>query len=82
MKSASLSQCRKLIVISKKDGKLSGFSWDLDYVIERQGWYLLEYGEDEIRKLPNISLFDNVDTGTYLLLRNFDRVSSSTANLK
>lgn len=81
MKSASLSQCRKLIVISKKDGKLSGFSWDLDYVIERQGWYLLEYGEDEIRKLPNISLFDNVDTGTYLLLENFDRVSSSTANL-
>ena len=81
MKSASLSQCRKLIVISKKDGKLSGFSWDLDYVIERQGWYLLEYGEDEIKKLPNISLFDNVDTGTYLLLENFDRVSSSTANL-
>ncbi len=81
MKSASMSQCRKLIVISKKDGKLSGFSWDLDYVITRQGWYLLEYREDEIKKLPNINLFDNVETGTYLLLENFDRVSLSTSNL-
>ena len=81
MKSASLSQCRKLIVVSKKNGKISGFSWDIDYVIERQGWFLLEYGEEEIKKLPNINLFDNVETGTYLLLENFDKVSSSTSNL-
>lgn len=81
MKSASLSQCRKLVVVSKKGRKLSAFSWDLDYVIKRQGWFLLEYGEDEIRKLPNINIFDNVETGTYLLLENFDRISSSTSNL-
>lgn len=81
MKAASLSQCRKLVVISKKNGKLSGFSWDLNYVIERQGWFLLEYGNDEIKELPHIDFFDNVETGTYLLLENFDKILSSTSNL-
>lgn len=36
MKSASLSQCRKLIVVSKKEGKISAYSWDLDYVIDSE----------------------------------------------
>ena len=29
LKSASLSQCRKLVVISKKEGQVCGYSWDL-----------------------------------------------------
>ena len=81
MKSASLSQCRKLIVVSKKNSNLSCFSWDLDYIIDKKGWVLLEYASEEINKLPNISMFDLVESGTYVLLQNFDRVSSSTANL-
>ena len=40
LKSASLSQCRKLVVISKKEGQISGYSWDLDYVMEKQSWML------------------------------------------
>ena len=38
MKAASLSQCRKLIVASKQDGNLNAYSWDLDFVIERNSW--------------------------------------------
>ncbi len=30
MKSASFSQCKKLTVLSRKDGQVSGASWDLD----------------------------------------------------
>ena len=33
LKSASLSQCRELTVTSKKNGKLSGFAWKLDHII-------------------------------------------------
>lgn len=80
MKSASLSQCRKLIVASKKNDIISCFSWDLDKIIEKGNWVLLQYSE-EIKDLPMINLFDNVDTGTYILLQNFDKVSSSTKNL-
>ena len=81
LKSASLSQCRKLVVASKKGNKISCFSWDLDHIIDKKGWVLLQYNEVEINKLPMIDLFDEVNTGTYILLENFDRVSSSTFNL-
>lgn len=81
MKSASLSQCRKLTVASKKDGNLSCFSWDIDYINEKQNWVLIEYDKDEIYKLPSIEKLKNLDHGTYLLLQNFDRISASTQNL-
>lgn len=80
MKSASLSQCRKLVVASKKGNIISCFSWDLDKIIEKGNWILMQYTE-EIKDLPMINLFNNVDNGTYILLQNFDRVSSSTKNL-
>ena len=34
LKTASLSQCRNLIVVSKKNGAVSAAEWDLDYVKE------------------------------------------------
>ena len=81
LKSASLSQCRKLIVASKKNNNISCFSWDLDFVLDKKGWILLQYGQTEIEKLPMMDLFDDVESGTYILLQEFDRVSSSTSNL-
>lgn len=81
LKSASLSQCRSLIVVSKKDEKISAFSWDLDYVILKNSWSVLEFNEEEIRKLPHIELFNNVEQGTYVLLQKFDRIEVSTSNL-
>lgn len=81
LKSASLSQCRNLTVVSKKDGKLSAFSWNLDYVIERNSWSILEYSEDEIMQLENIDLFNEVETGTYVLLKKFDKIQASTLEI-
>ena len=81
LKSASLSQCRKLVVASKQNNKIFCFSWDLDVIIDKKGWILLQYNDEEIRKLPRISLLDDVESGTYILLQNFDRISSSTDDL-
>lgn len=81
LKSASLSQCRNLTVVSKKDGKLSAFSWNLDYVIERNSWSILEYSEEEIMQLENIELFKDVETGTYVLLKKFDKIQASTLEI-
>ena len=81
LKSASLSQCRSLIVVSKKDGKLSAFSWNLDYVIKRNSWSILEYLEDEIMQLENIDLFNGVESGTYVLLKKFDKIQASTLEI-
>ena len=69
------------MVVSKKNEELSAFSWDIDYVIQKQDWALLEYEEDEIKQLPNISLIENAKSGTYVLLQNFDKIATTTVNL-
>ena len=69
LKSASLSQCRSLIVASKKDNRISAFSWNLDHVIEKNDWRILEFDAKEIKKFPYIELFENVKQGTYVLLQ-------------
>ena len=51
LKSASLSQCRKLTVVSKKAGILSAFTWDLDVVEEKKDWIMLERTAEEIQSL-------------------------------
>lgn len=81
LKAASFSQCRKLIVASKKNNTISCFSWDLDIVLEKKGWVLLQYKQEEIQKLPKIDMLNHVTSGTYILLQNFDRISSSTSDL-
>lgn len=82
LKSASLSQCRRLVVVSKHDGALSGFSWDLDVVIETGEWSVMEYSQEDIEQLPTIDLFNLVESGTYVLLQNFDRISASSHDVK
>ena len=43
LKTASLSQCRRLTVASIRGGKLSAFSWDVDIIMRGDGgWHLLE----------------------------------------
>ena len=82
LKSASLSQCRQLIEASKTNGKICCFSWDLD-VVQREGdWSVLEYSTEEIAELPSIDLFDTVESGTYVLMRNFDRISASSHDVR
>lgn len=82
LKSASLSQCRRLIVVSKCDNSLCCYSWDLDEVQRSNDWSILEYTQEEIDKLPSINLFNDISSGTYVLLQNFDRISASSYDAK
>lgn len=82
LKSASLSQCRRLVVVSKSNATLCCFSWDLDEVQRQNDWSVLEYSREEIAQLPSIELFDSVDSGTYVLLQNFDRIAASSHDVK
>lgn len=71
LKSASLSQCRKLTVVSKKDNTMSSYSWDLDYIAQQEAWLLQGYSKEEINELPEINLLDGIKNGTYILLQKF-----------
>lgn len=81
LKSASLSQCRKLVVISKKDNKISGYSWDLDYVVAKGAWMLKVFSADEIDNYIHIEKLKALEHGTYILLSDFDRIKEGTGNL-
>lgn len=81
LKSASLSQCRKLVVISKKEGQVCGYSWDLDYVMEKQSWMLKGFSDEEIYKYPHSELLNDVEHGTYIYLSEFDRIKEGTGNI-
>ena len=64
MKTASLSQCRSLTVISKKTGSITGRRWDLDYIIDTQEWSLMVLGTDEIDSAEDIDVLKNYESGT------------------
>lgn len=80
MKMASLSQCRKLTVMSKKDGKISAACWDLDYINKTNNWALITYEPSEVCKLPGFEWIHEAKSGTVVLWQNFDRLNLESAN--
>lgn len=72
LKSASLSQCRSLTVVSKQKDKINAFKWDLDFVIKEKKWECFELDCDEIKLIPNINDLTAFENGTLVLWENFD----------
>jgi len=73
MKTASLSQCRKLTVISSADGKISACRWDLDKVIETNKWTLLILDESDIVDMPLFGDLKKQGKGTLVVWESLDR---------
>lgn len=80
LKSASLSQCRKLTVVSKKAGILSAFTWDLDVVEEKKDWIMLERTAEEIQSLRFIDYLNEKESGTIVVWEDFDIIRESSGN--
>lgn len=77
LKMASMSQCRKLTVISKNRGNISAVSWDLDYINETQDWTLIQYSGKEINKIKFSDALTDLVSGTVVLWEKLDRISES-----
>ena len=82
LKTASLSQCRCLTVISKKGGVLSGRRWDLDVVSQRQDWILLQLDQSQMDEMPGIDDLTTLGHGTLVIWHKLDRLTSGTASLE
>jgi hypothetical protein len=82
LKTASLSQCRQLTVVSRKEEQLSARRWDLDHVARRQDWMLLKLSEAEIRSLPLIDELVGQAHGTLILWQDFDRLGAGETSLE
>ncbi|PPC92413.1 MAG: hypothetical protein CTY35_12800 [Methylotenera sp.] len=64
LKTASLSQCRKLTVVSKKNGEIYARCWDLDFVQEKNGWVVVVPKRTELEVLPLFKNLESQDSGT------------------
>jgi hypothetical protein len=82
MKTASLSQCRELTVVSLKSGQLSAARWDLDVVAATEKWTLLLLDPPEIKTLPFVDVLSSQDRGTMVLWRRLDRLSAGEGSVE
>lgn len=80
MKTASLSQCRCLTVISKQTDSITARRWDLDEIYKQNKWALLELEEDELDTLPQYKALMELPHGTLVIWEKLDRMLKGTAH--
>ena len=81
MKTASLSQCRKLTVMSKTNDNIVGRRWDLDHIIETGLWSLQQLSQEEIAEQIGSNLLDDVSSGTAVVWENLDKIKSGSVTI-
>ena len=82
LKTASLSQCKKLTVVTKQNRVLRGAYWDVDDIIQANSWQLSYLSEEEIEQLPSsvIGYLKSKESGTIVLWEKFDRIMKTTSD--
>jgi hypothetical protein len=82
LKTASLSQCRKLTVASCRDTCVSVRCWDLELVAEKVDWIVSEPDTDaEVQALPHIGEIA-AGQGTIVLWQNLDRIAAGETSIE
>lgn len=76
LKTASLSQCRTLTLVTLKDGELTALRWSLDYVIESGDWSLIEMEDQgEIESLIGWNELEGRSSGTLVHWGDLDQLA-------
>ena len=74
LKTASLSQCRVLTVVTKQGDAIIGRRWDLDHVLQEQTWALLVLDDEDFDSIPHIDDLKKQKSGTLVVWQNLDRL--------
>lgn len=82
LKTASLSQCRCLTVITKQEDVLEGRRWDIDHVAEVGDWSLLILDEEEMSAVPQIEKLLTYKSGTLVIWQKLDRLKAGEINFE
>lgn len=80
LKTASLSQCRKLTVISKQGDSVHARCWDLDFVQVENRWVVVVPSVKEQKSLPMYDQLLTLKSGTLVVWQSLDRLMSGAAN--
>jgi hypothetical protein len=76
LKTASLSQCRKLTVVAKKNGVISARRWDLDVVQKTGKWLVVIPPMSELARLPLYVKLESQLSGTLVVWQELDRLTA------
>lgn len=76
LKTASLSQCRCLTVVTKQGDIVQGRRWDIDHVTEVGDWSLLVLDEKEMLAIPQFDSLLQCETGTLVVWQKLDRLKA------
>ena len=72
LKTASLSQGRRLSVITKRDGVTTGLQWDLDHVLESREWAIRLLEETDLESVPHADILRMKASGTLVVWESLD----------
>lgn len=76
LKTASLSQGRRVDVISFRDGALAGCSWNLDHIAETRDWTIQILEQSDFASEPLIHHLLGQKSGTLVIVRSLDRLAA------
>lgn len=80
LKTASLSQCRSLTVLTKHGRSIYGRRWDIDHVIETGEWSLLVLDREEMETVPGYEELKKNKSGTLVVWEKLDRLKAGEVN--
>lgn len=76
LKTASMSQCRRLTVVSRRiGGAPRGMVWDLDTVIATQDWTVGVLDAPEVAQIPFLDELLSSPSGTLVVWEKLDRLA-------
>lgn len=81
LKTASMSQCRHLTVVTKRNGLISALKWDLDVICTTGKWLVVVPRPDEISQFPLQSCLTSFESGTLVIWHELDRLTAGSADV-
>ena len=82
LKTASLSQCRCLTVVTKRDGDIYGVCWDLNHLTATGTWSLQVLDPSDIAAVPAYSRLSDQATGTLVVWTDLDRITEQAGEIE
>lgn len=80
LKSASLSQCREFIVVTKNNGNVYSMAFDLDVI--KDHLFLKVLTDEEISELPKVDKLLKYESGTLVIWTKFDKIEEEAKNFE
>lgn len=80
LKTASLSQGRRLTLCTRKDDQTTLIQWDLDYVREVNDWRIRVLDGDDIAHIPTFAEFKQQKSGTLIVWEALDHLIGESSD--